>query len=135
MIYTFQAEAPTTQFSKTRKYRDQIHEYSIELTLKNSLSSSRLDTNFQFFNIFLRELLFEQGYIEIRRNMVNPSLTTPFPAGNLTIWSGSKFVIYRSIDGIKLSSDRVTGILRSQSLLEIWKKEYRSRPEAFVREL
>lgn len=132
ILYTFEKEAPTTEFVKQRKSKGETIEYKINLSLTNTLAPATIVDNLQWLNVFLRSVQRDSGLIEIRRNMVDPAQSIQIPHANIQLLGGTKFVIYRTISGINFTADKVFSVVQTEPLLALYD---RTSKEEFIREV
>ena len=83
-----------------------------------------LEYDFQWLNVLLRSIQLEQGLVEVRRNMVDPTQAIPIHNTDIELWPGAKFVIYRSLNGIKMVADKVFAVFRTRSLLQLYQNSH-----------
>ena len=135
-LYTFDNTPKQLTFTKSLRFKEAVTEYTITLIHKNTLLPSDVEYNLQWLNVFIRACLLDKGYIEVRRNMVNPERKIPYPPSpqqpQVTLWEGVKFVVYPSISGINLAADKAFCIIRADTLLDQYNK---SNKEQFARDV
>ncbi|KAH7830482.1 putative eukaryotic translation initiation factor 2C [Monocercomonoides exilis] len=128
-FYSYNSEIKTKDFDLPRKYNDEEKSYHIHFELVNAYLPGNPNYPFQWLNVLVKEIQAKGGYIQIRREMLDPNQIKNIPGTNLEMWFGTRLTIYPSITGVKTLVDQTHGILRTDTILEEWNRSGKSCAE------
>eukprot|EP00770_Monocercomonoides_exilis_P002122 MONOS_2106.1-p1 / transcript=MONOS_2106.1 / gene=MONOS_2106 / organism=Monocercomonoides_exilis_PA203 / gene_product=Piwi / transcript_product=Piwi / location=Mono_scaffold00041:103554-106817(+) / protein_length=812 / sequence_SO=supercontig / SO=protein_coding / is_pseudo=false len=121
-LYSYGQSIEEKTVELSRKRKDETHVYKLTVKSANVYVPSMPDFPYQWLNVFIRNIQQTKGFVQIRRDMLDPNDKTTIAGTRLEIWNGTRFVIYRSISGPTLCADKAHAIMRTDTLLEQWKQ-------------
>ncbi|KAA6398709.1 MAG: putative piwi-like protein [Streblomastix strix] len=134
-LYSFGRVLDKTHFQVDRK-KDQVEtQFNITFDLVNSFTPDRMDYPYQWLNILFKRIQQQKGLLQIKRNMLNPNNRRNVPGTNLELWDGTSFVVYGTMSGAKMVADKVHGILRTDTVLDFWRKNAKFNIESAKEDL
>ncbi|KAK2950023.1 piwi-like protein [Blattamonas nauphoetae] len=133
-LFSYKDPIPQLEFDLERKRTDRetkeshVTKYKVVMELVHCFTpDGEEEYPFNWLNVFIRKLQEDDGFVNIKRNMLDPRFKRPINGTNLELWEGTRFVIYRGLSGVNLVADKTHGILRTDTVLQAYERT-NSRP-------
>lgn len=92
----------------------------MSFTHKNVINPEADEFPLQCLNILFKKAQESLGYIQVRRDMLDPTAVLTPRCTNIEIWEGSLFKVTQTDIGICINVDFSSGIIRKDTVLNYW---------------
>ncbi|KAK2945790.1 putative piwi like protein [Blattamonas nauphoetae] len=134
-LYSFGSPLDNVQFQVVDTIQGKKQDFTIGFELVRESNPGDNSFPLQQLNVLLKGVQAQNGFVQIRRDMVHPANKQELPKYRLEIWSGTRFSIYLSQKGPMMVADKIHSILRKDTVLDFLNKNDGIRREDKVESL